>query len=378
MKFTKNQFIWLVVLFFSCFLIYTYWETVVSICNKVFVASQPFLFGAGIAFVVNILMSFYEKILIKFIPFGFITKIKRPVSLLLAFATIGLIFTWVVFTVLPDLIDSINTLISQDRSAINNLINWLLKNKSLQKIIQDLGGVTQVRELINSYSAQLLQQIMNGLTNFLTSLTSLPSTLINLFISIVFSCYVLVGKEKLGSQVNRLVDVYLGRYGKTFHYVVAILNNRFHNFFVYQSIEACILGTLCYIGMRIFNFPYAATISILIGFSAMIPVLGAYIGVTIGTILIMTHSVTLALLFVAYVVILQQFEGNLIYPYVVGGSTGLPVVWVILAITIGSALGGILGMLVSVPVAATLYQIVKDNVVTREKAKAVASLENSD
>ncbi|CAD0147642.1 MAG: AI-2E family transporter [Streptococcus thermophilus] len=378
MKFTKNQFIWLVVLFFSCFLIYTYWETVVSICNKIFVASQPFLFGAGIAFVVNILMSFYEKILIKFIPFGFITKIKRPVSLLLAFATIGLIFTWVVFTVLPDLIDSINTLISQDRSAINNLINWLLKNKSLQKIIQDLGGVTQVRELINSYSAQLLQQIMNGLTNFLTSLTSLPSTLINLFISIVFSCYVLVGKEKLGSQVNRLVDVYLGRYGKTFHYVVAILNNRFHNFFVYQSIEACILGTLCYIGMRIFNFPYAATISILIGFSAMIPVLGAYIGVTIGTILIMTHSVTLALLFVAYVVILQQFEGNLIYPYVVGGSTGLPVVWVILAITIGSALGGILGMLVSVPIAATLYQIVKDNVVTREKAKAVASLENSD
>lgn len=378
MKFTKNQFIWLVVLFFSCFLIYTYWGRVVSICNKIFVASQPFLFGAGIAFVVNILMSFYEKILIKFIPFGFITKIKRPVSLLLAFATIGLIFTWVVFTVLPDLIDSINTLISQDRSAINNLINWLLKNKSLQKIIQDLGVVTQVRELINSYSAQLLQQIMNGLTNFLTSLTSLPSTLINLFISIVFSCYVLVGKEKLGSQVNRLVDVYLGRYGKTFHYVVAILNNRFHNFFVYQSIEACILGTLCYIGMRIFNFPYAATISILIGFSAMIPVLGAYIGVTIGTILIMTHSVTLALLFVAYVVILQQFEGNLIYPYVVGGSTGLPVVWVILAITIGSALGGILGMLVSVPVAATLYQIVKDNVVTREKAKAVASLENSD
>lgn len=378
MKFTKNQFIWLVVLFFSCFLIYTYWETVVSICNKIFVASQPFLFGAGIAFVVNILMSFYEKILIKFIPFGFITKIKRPVSLLLAFATIGLIFTWVVFTVLPDLIDSINTLISQDRSAINNLINWLLKNKSLQKIIQDLGGVTQVRELINSYSAQLLQQIMNGLTNFLTSLTSLPSTLINLFISIVFSCYVLVGKEKLGSQVNRLVDVYLGRYGKTFHYVVAILNNRFRNFFVYKSIEACILGTLCYIGMRIFNFPYAATISILIGFSAMIPVLGAYIGVTIGTILIMTHSVTLALLFVAYVVILQQFEGNLIYPYVVGGSTGLPVIWVILAITIGSALGGILGMLVSVPVAATLYQIVKDNVVTREKAKAVASLENSD
>lgn len=138
------------------------------------------------------------------------------------------------------------------------------------------------------------------------------------------------------------------------------------------------MGTLCYIGMRIFDFPYAATISILIGFSAMIPVVGAYIGVTIGTILIMTHSVTLALLFIAYVVILQQFEGNLIYPYVVGGSTGLPGIWVIFAITIGSALGGILGMLVSVPVAATLYQIVKDNVVRREEAKAANAIENND
>ena len=122
----------------------------------------------------------------------------------------------------------------------------------------------------------------------------------------------------------------------------------------------------------------SSCISILIGFSAMIPVVGAYIGVTIGTILIMTHSVTLALLFIAYVVILQQFEGNLIYPYVVGGSTGLPGIWVIFAITIGSALGGILGMLVSVPVAATLYQIVKDNVVRREEAKAANTIENND
>ncbi|MFR4033198.1 MAG: AI-2E family transporter, partial [Streptococcus sp.] len=160
--------------------------------------------------------------------------------------------------------------------------------------------------------------------------------------------------------------------GKTFHYVVAILNNRFRNFFVYQSIEACILGTLCYIGMSIFDFPYAATISILIGFSAMIPVVGAYIGVTIGTILIMTHSVTLALLFVAYVVILQQFEGNLIYPYVVGGSTDFRYLGY-LRNHHRFCLWCILGMLVSVPVAATLYQIVKDNVVRREKPNSKCS-----
>ena len=158
MKFTKNQFIWLAVLFFSCFLIYTYWETVVSICNTIYIASQPFLVGAGIAFVVNILMSFMRSYWLSL--FHLVLSLRSSVQLLcsLHWLPFGLVFTWVVFTVLPDLIDSINTLISQDRSAINNLINWLLKNKSLQKIIQDLGGVTQVRELINSYSAQLLQQ----------------------------------------------------------------------------------------------------------------------------------------------------------------------------------------------------------------------------
>lgn len=379
MTFTRKHFAWLAVLFFSCFLIYTYWEPFISIYDKIFRASQPFLTGAGIAYVVNILMSFYENLLTKFVKVSFIDKIKRPIALLTAFATIALIFVWVVFTVLPDLIDSVNSLIKTDTSAVNNFINWLIKNKSLQNLIQEVGGVSQVRDLISTYSGQLLQQIMSGLTGFLNSLTSLPSTLINLFISVVFSLYVLSGKEKLGNQVNRLVDAYLGRYGKTFHYVVGILNNRFHNFFVYQTIEACILGTLCYIGMRWgFNFPYAATISILIGFTAIIPVVGAYIGVTIGTILIMTHSVTLALMFVAYVVILQQFEGNLIYPYVVGGSTGLPGIWVIFAITIGSTLGGILGMIISVPVSATIYQIIKDNVVKREQMKAALALEASD
>ena len=156
-----------------------------------------------------------------------------------------------------------------------------------------------------------------------------------------------------------MVDVYLGRYGKTFHYVVAILNNRFRNFFVYQSIEACILGTLCYIGMRIFNFPLRSDYLYPDWFFSNDSSCGAYIGVTIGTILIMTHSVTLALLFVAYVVILQQFEGNLIYPYVVGGSTGLPGICY-LRNHHRFCLGWYLGMLVSVPVAATLYQIVKD------------------
>lgn len=146
------------------------------------------------------------------------------------------------------------------------------------------------------------------------------------------------------------------------------MHQRFHGFFVGQTLEAMILGSLTAAGMFLFNFPYAATIGILVAFTALIPVIGAYIGATIGFILIATQSVSQAFLFLVYLIVLQQFEGNVIYPRVVGGSIGLPGMWVLMAITIGGALWGILGMLVAVPLAASLYQIIKDNVAKRQQA----------
>ncbi|MGT2906235.1 AI-2E family transporter [Streptococcus dentiloxodontae] len=372
MKINKKHLLYIALTFALCFAIYTYWETGANYLSIIYKASLPFITGAAIAFVVNILMSAYERLISRFIKLSFILKIKRGIAMLLSYLTFVVLLVWIVSIVLPDLIESINTLLKDNRSAVSNLINVLNDNETIQKWIQQLGGSKQISNTINSYSSQILSQVMSALTSVLTSLTSLPSTIINLFISLVFSAYVLAGKEKLAYQANQLIDTYMGKFGKTFRYVVEILNHRFHSFFVFQTVEACILGSLCFIGMVIFKLPYAGTISILVSFTAMIPVVGAYIGLVIGAILIMTQSVNQAIFFVIYLIVLQQFEGNLIYPRVVGGSIGLPGMWVLLAIAVGSALGGILGMILAVPTAATIYQIIKDNVAKRQAAKEVS------
>ena len=210
--------------------------------------------------------------------------------------------------------------------------------------------------------------------SLMTSVTSIAQTFINVFMSVIFSFYVLGNKEKLGRQFNLLIDTFAGKYAKKMHYVIGILHKRFHGFIVGQTLEAMILGTLTAIGMMILSFPYASTIGVLVAFTALIPVIGAYIGVTIGFFLIVTQSVPQAVAFVIFMIILQQFEGNLIYPRVVGGSIGLPGMWVLVAITIGGSLYGFLGMLMAVPIAASIYQIIKDQVAKRQSV----DLDNPD
>ena len=204
----------------------------------------------------------------------------------------------------------------------------------------------------------------------LTSVSTIASTVLNIFVSLVFSIYILASKEELGRQFNVLMDTYISKYADGIRYVFGILHLRFHGFFVVQTIEAVILGTLTTLGMFLLDFPDAATIGILVAFFSLIPIVGAYIGATFCFILIATHSVSQAFFFLIYFVILQQFEGNVIYPRVVGGSIGLPGMWVLMAITIGGALWGGLGMIVAVPIAASLYQMIKDNVAKRQQAQS--------
>lgn len=198
------------------------------------------------------------------------------------------------------------------------------------------------------------------LTSVLTSATAIANTLMTAFISLIFSIYVLASKENLSRQFRLVIDTFTGRFAKIIYYLLGIFDRRFRVFFVSQSLEAAILGSLTFMSMSLLGLPYAATTSLLVAFTAMIPVVGAYIGVTVGTILILTQSINQAVIFVIFIVLLQQLEGNLIYPRVVGGSIGLPAIWVLVAITLGGAVAGILGMLVAVPIAASLYQIFKD------------------
>lgn len=369
MKFEKKQVYYVVIAFTLCFAIQAYWSSGAQLLNTFYSASFPFLMGAGLAYIINIVMSAYEKLYVRLFKNTWLIKLKRSISMILAYLTFTVIIIWIFSIVLPDLIKSLSSLMTIDTKQITKLINELGDNKLVAQALEYLGAGNDLATTIQKYSQQVLKQVLTVLTSLLTSVTTLASTILNLFISLVFSIYVLASKEKLGCQFNLLIDTYLGKFAKTVHYVIGILHQRFHGFFVGQTMEAIILGTLTATGMFIFKLPYAATIGVLVAFTALIPVVGAYIGLCIGFILIATQSITKAIFFVIYLIILQQFEGNLIYPRVVGNSSGLPGMWVLLAITVGGSLWGVLGMLIAVPLSASIYQIIKDHVHKRQTLK---------
>lgn len=375
MRFGKKQVYYLLALFILFLAVLNYWDAAASIVSTVFKAAQPFLIGAAVAYVVNIVMSLYEigyDWLFKNV--AFMKGLKRPLSMILAYTTFVVVIIWLFSIILPDLIASISSLMNIDTSIITKLIKEINQNPHIARVINYVGSDKEIVSQITNFGQQILKQVLTALMSLMTSVTSIAQTFINVFMSVIFSFYVLGNKEKLGRQFNLLIDTFAGKYAKKMHYVIGILHKRFHGFIVGQTLEAMILGTLTAIGMMILRFPYASTIGVLVAFTALIPVIGAYIGVTIGFFLIVTQSVPQAVAFVIFMIILQQFEGNLIYPRVVGGSIGLPGMWVLVAITIGGSLYGFLGMLMSVPIAASIYQIIKDQVAKRQSV----DLDNPD
>ena len=375
MRFGKKQVYYLLALFILFLAVLNYWDAAASIVSTVFKAAQPFLIGAAVAYVVNIVMSLYEigyDWLFKNV--AFMKGLKRPLSMILAYTTFVVVIIWLFSIILPDLIASISSLMNIDTSIIKKLIKDINQNPHIARVINYVGSDKEIVSQITNFGQQILKQVLTALMSLMTSVTSIAQTFINVFMSVIFSFYVLGNKEKLGRQFNLLIDTFAGKYAKKMHYVIGILHKRFHGFIVGQTLEAMILGTLTAIGMMILSFPYASTIGVLVAFTALIPVIGAYIGVTIGFFLIVTQSVPQAVAFVIFMIILQQFEGNLIYPRVVGGSIGLPGMWVLVAITIGGSLYGFLGMLMAVPIAASIYQIIKDQVAKRQSV----DLDNPD
>lgn len=370
MKFEKKQVYYVVFAFIICYAIQAYWHSGAALVYTIYQASIPFMIGAGIAYIVNIVMSAYESLYDRFLTHPILQKIKRSITMILAYLTFIFVIFWLFSIVLPDLIVSINSLLRIDTSGFSHFIKEISDNSVIKESLNYFGSLSDITTTLSDYSRQFLNQVLSVLTGVLTSVSSIASTVLNIFVSLVFSIYILASKEELGRQFNVLMDTYISKYADGIRYVFGILHLRFHGFFVGQTIEAVILGTLTTLGMFLLDFPYAATIGILVAFFSLIPIVGAYIGATIGFILIATHSVSQAFFFLIYLVILQQFEGNVIYPRVVGGSIGLPGMWVLMAITIGGALWGVLGMIVAVPIAASLYQMIKDNVAKRQQAQS--------
>lgn len=339
-----------------------YWDLFATFASKLVGAASPLIIGCVAAYVINILMSTYEK---HFFPKkgGVVARLRTPTCLVLAILTLCGIIALIIGLVIPELISCIKFLISE----IPPEIEKLLKNDTVSKyvpadLLSQLSNINWKEHVSNI--AQMLVTGIGGAADAIVSvISSVFSGVVQALIGMIFAIYLLFDKKRLSKQVRRVVRTYMPeKWTGHISYCLGIANDCFRRYIIGQCTEAVILGVLCALGMMIFRFPYAAMIGVLIGFTALIPIAGAYIGAGVGALMIMTESPLKAVLFIVFIIVLQQIEGNIIYPKVVGKTIGLPSMWVLAAITVGGGIMGIGGMLLGVPIAATLYQLLRSDV----------------
>ena len=330
----------------------------------------PFVLGGCLAFVLNIPMNFFEKKILKGNNKKKTRKknkkLVRIISIIFAILVILLVVALIVTLILPKLIDIVNLLIG----------NIPYYTEQITKIFENYGAdISDINTIVknanidmNEIKDKIIAQIPTLLTSSISIVSNIISGITTFLIAIVFAIYILVDKEKLQDQATKLLYAYLNKEkAEKIINIGRVSKNIFKNFLTVQCLEATILGTLCVIGLLIFKIPYAVPIGVLIGVTALIPIVGAFIGVIIGSILILSVSPIKVITFVIFVLVLQQIEGNLIYPRVVGNSIGLPGMWVLAAVSIGGSIGGVLGMLLGVPTATIIYTLLRKNVYKRLK-----------
>ncbi len=355
-----------VVVFAFC-LLWKYMGAVHTFITTVIGAIAPLFIGGIIAFFINILMSFYENKLFGNAKRRWILKSRRGISIILAIITLCAIVSAVLAFVLPQFISCVKLIIQLFPKAIKSVANWLdnydVVPNSIVNFLSTTDWASKTDQIVNLLSSG----IGNTVQMVFSTVTSIFSGFVTAFLSIFFAIYLLIYKDSLIRQMKRISRVYLPeKITKKIFYVGHVFNTTFRKYVIGQCTEALILGVLCIIGMLILRIPYAAMIGTLIALTALIPIAGAYIGAIVGALMIITVSPIKALIFLIFIVILQQIEGNLIYPKVVGTSIGLPGIWVLAAVTVGGSVMGIVGMLLGVPLTACIYRIIRHDLNKRD------------
>lgn len=319
----------------------------------------PFILGGAMAFILNIPMHFLEgRVFAKAKK----KKLVRPVSLVLSILFVVAILQIVLVVVIPEIAATFAGISKNIEAFLPKLEQWLTE------AFPDSEQLEMWIESLEFNWDKILQSavnfLKNGAGNVLSSTVTVAKTVINslmnFFVGFVFACYILLQKEKLSVQVKKVLYAFLPRHAveKTLQ-VAALSYKTFSSFVTGQCLEAVILGTMFFVSMSILRFPYALLVGVLIAFTALIPIFGAFIGCVLGTFLILVSNPVQAIGFVILFFVLQQVEGNLIYPHVVGGSVGLPSIWVLVAVTVGGSLMGVVGMLIFIPLSSVLYALFK-------------------
>ncbi len=326
-------------------------------------ASMPLILGGVVAYLANILMSFYERHWFPDSKSARVQSSRRTVCMVLAFLSVLAVVVLIVGLILPQLSSCVQILLSEVPGAISKAVDLIQKWDVLPAdLLQPLANVDW-----NSKLGEIVKTLTSGVGSVMgaviSTVSSVFSSLVTGLLATIFAIYLLLGKESLKVQFCKLQQRFLPkRWQEGLSYLLTTVDDCFHRYIVGQCIEAVIIGALCAGGMLLLGLPYATMIGALVGFTALIPVAGAYIGAGVGAFMILTVDPVQAVVFLVYLVVLQQLEGNLIYPKVVGSSLGLPGIWVLAAVTVGGGMMGVVGMLLGVPLAAAAYRILRDDI----------------
>lgn len=363
-----KRIILLIVIGVLAYLLLSNFNFIIDILSKLGGALFPFILGIILAFVLNIFMTKIEKLLIKLKKKTNINLPTRGLSITFSLIIFILTLTFIALELVPELINNLEALIKSIPSIFKSIENYVMNLvKDYPEIQLQISEVFKDSTNWNSIIVNLLNYIINGSISFVTSFVN---SLITIFTALVFAIYMLSQKEYLINGAKKIMKAYL-KENRTIKLleIGRLSNQTFAKFVSGQCLEALILGTIFFIILTVFRFPYALLISLITCITALIPIFGAFIAIIIGGILIATVNPYQALIFVGVFLLVQQIEGNLIYPKVVGKSVGLSPIWTLLAISVGGSLFGVVGMLVGLPLASIIYALIKKDVVNRLKDK---------
>ncbi|HCW74172.1 MAG TPA: AI-2E family transporter [Clostridiaceae bacterium] len=330
----------------------------------------PLFIGAALAFVLNIYMTVLEKLFHKMKS----RKARRAVSLSLTFLSLFLIIALILFIVIPEIAKTFENLSGILPEFVEDATAWL--NDMMVRFPMVEEFMTNFDMSLENIGETILDAVMvggNSLADFTINFVSkFLGGALNLLLGLVFAIYILVDKENLGRQIRRILYAYFPqKMVDQFMGISLLISDIFHKFVTGQLTEAVILGMMFVVTMLVFGFPYAVVVGILVTITALIPIVGAFIAMFIGAFLIFVTSPSQALWFIILFLVLQQIEGNLIYPKVVGNSIGLPAIWVLAAVMVGGGLFGVLGILLAVPICSVIYVLIKRNVAQELEKKEI-------
>ena len=370
---------------FTALLVVALWkfDVVLDVLKTIGQIIFPFILGGAIVFVINVPMSFLEKKIFENVKKEnkAARKLARPVSLLLTIVLVVGVIALVMIGVIPQLTKTMGSLMINITDFIPQIKIWIRDffhdNREIMKLVDQVQFKPD--QAIRWGISLLGNGAGNMMNTTMSAVGSVVSGLATFFIAFSFACYVLFQKEKLHVQIRKVLFAFLPKQkAEAFLKVCSLTYRTFANFLTGQCLEAVILGCMFVVTLSILRMPYALLIGVLIAFTALIPIFGAFIGCAVGSFLIFMVSPKQAIIFIIVFLVLQQIEGNLIYPHVVGESVGLPSIWVLAAVTIGGNLMGIVGMLVFIPLLSVVYTIFRKVVYQRLKKRHIKQVTATD